>query len=233
MEDAERKRMFDLLGRLTRSIAAAVGSNCEVVLHDFTNPESSIVAIENGHITGRKVGGGLDAFGYEVLRNDPQEDVLNYRAKTRTGRSLRSSSIFLRDDTGKLLGAMCVNMDITGLLAAQQLIDSIVTPERSGIQETFEHDVDEVFGLLFNEAVRARGKAVTAMDRDDRIAVISYLESKGAFLIRYSMERAAQLLNISKFTVYNYLEKVREQQKRHRNDSRWFSSSAIHGTEAS
>jgi len=231
MEDAERKRIFQLLARLTRSIAAAVGSNCEVVLHDFTNPESSIVAIENGHITGRKVGDGLDTFGYEVLRNDPQEDVLNYRTKTRTGRSLRSSSIFLRDHTGKLLGAMCVNMDITGLLEAQQLIDSIVTPERSGIQETFEHDVDEVFGLLFNEAVRARGKAVPAMDRDDKIAVISHLERKGAFLIRYSMERAAQLLNISKFTVYNYLEKIRDKQKSPRNGALSLSTSAISSTE--
>src|SRR5699024_5002665 len=43
------------------AIAAAGGPGCEVVLHDLSAPEpdlgSTIVAIENGHVTGREVGG--------------------------------------------------------------------------------------------------------------------------------------------------------------------------------
>ncbi len=70
-------------------------------------------------------GATVDVFGYEVLQKNFQEDALNYRGKTRMGRSLRSSSIYLRDDRGKLIGAMCINMDITGLIEAQQLIDGI------------------------------------------------------------------------------------------------------------
>ena len=47
---------------LTRAkgIASKFGPNCEVVVHDLAtnDPERSIVAIENGHVTGRKVGDG-------------------------------------------------------------------------------------------------------------------------------------------------------------------------------
>jgi len=34
-------------------IATMFGKNCEVVLHDLRNLERSIVAIANGHVTGR------------------------------------------------------------------------------------------------------------------------------------------------------------------------------------
>lgn len=48
----------DTLIQLARGIAAQFGPNCEVVVYDLTenDVEHSIVAIENGHVTGRKVG---------------------------------------------------------------------------------------------------------------------------------------------------------------------------------
>ena len=51
---------------LAKGIASQFGPNCEVVVHDLAtnDPERSIVAIENGHVTGRKAGDGarLAAF---------------------------------------------------------------------------------------------------------------------------------------------------------------------------
>jgi len=54
---------------------------------------------------------------------------------------------------------------------------------------------------------------ISEMEREDKIAVISHLESKGTFLIRYSIDRVAQALNISKFTIYNYLEELKSRQE--------------------
>ena len=55
----------DFYARLAHAIAVQFGSNCEVVVHDLetNDPERSIVAIENGHVTGRSVG--------DVLRTSP------------------------------------------------------------------------------------------------------------------------------------------------------------------
>ena len=48
---------IEFLSRLAKGLAAQFGPNCEVVIHDLqsNDPDSSIVAIENGHVSGRKV----------------------------------------------------------------------------------------------------------------------------------------------------------------------------------
>jgi len=206
MDPSERARTFDFLKKLTHALAATVGSICEVVLHDFSNPEHSIIAIENGHVTGRKVGDSFGVFGLQVLRDPPKEDLINYRTTTKDGKLLRSSSLFLRDENGEMIGAICVNLDLTQVLKTQKLFEDLASTPKGAIDEGFETSVDEALELLIREAIRTTGKEISAMDREDKIHVISYLEKKGAFLIRYSIDRVAQSLNISKFTVYNYLE---------------------------
>ena len=50
---------LELLKQVAAGIAAQFGSSCEVVIHDLSrNPDHSIVAIINGHVSGRKVGDG-------------------------------------------------------------------------------------------------------------------------------------------------------------------------------
>ncbi len=213
MDQAEKRRIFECLAKLTPALAGAIGSNCEVVLHDFSHPESSIIAIANGHVTGRSVGDSLDVLGFQLLQQVATQDLINYRTETKDGKVLRSSSIFLRDENGDIFAALCVNVDVTGFLVAQKFFEEITAPRQIGVKEGFEHSVDEVLNLLIKEAVRNTGKEISAMSREDKIAVISYLESKGAFLIRYSIDRVAELLNISKFTIYNYLDQIRSKQE--------------------
>ena len=47
-------KLLDLLEQIAKAIAAQFGSNCEVVIHELSGKSaySSIVAIENGHVTG-------------------------------------------------------------------------------------------------------------------------------------------------------------------------------------
>ena len=74
---------LQFLFQLARGIAGQFGPNCEVVVHDLASndPESSIVAIENGHVTGRKVGDGPSHVVLEALRGDPaQLKVHRHRA---------------------------------------------------------------------------------------------------------------------------------------------------------
>jgi predicted transcriptional regulator YheO len=214
MDQAEKDRTFEFLKRLTRSLAGTVGSMCEVVVHDFSNPEHSVIAIENGHVTGRKMGDSFGVFGLQVLRDSPKEDLINYRTTTKDGKHLRSSSLFLRDENGEMFGAMCVNLDLTQILKAQRVFEDLTSTPKGAIDEGFETSVDEALDLLIRDAVRSTRKEVSAMDREDKVHVIAYLENKGAFLIRYSIDRVAQSLNVSKFTVYNYLEELKSHQEK-------------------
>ena len=56
---------------LVEYIGQIFGEYCEVILHDLTNMEHSIVAIANQQITGREVGGHITDFGLEVV-HDPK-----------------------------------------------------------------------------------------------------------------------------------------------------------------
>lgn len=212
MQPAERRRLFEFLARLTQALGQGLGGNCEVVLHDFQDPESSIVAIANGQLTGRKVGDTLDALGFQLLHEPPARDLVGYRSKTRGGRELRSTSIFVRDEDGKVIGALCLNLDLSMPIKFQEWLRETVNPQDPEIDEKFEHSVEEVLDGLVQSAIRAIGKEPSEFTREDKIAIISQLESKGAFLIRYSVDRVAELLGLSKYTIYNYLDEVKSRQ---------------------
>ncbi|MFR7745358.1 MAG: PAS domain-containing protein [Acutalibacteraceae bacterium] len=110
-------KLLELLEQIAKAIAAQFGSNCEVVLHELSGKSaySSIVAIENGHVTGRKVGDGpshvvLEQLGHE---DDNAEDQLGYLTRTKDGKILKSSSVYIRDETGKVTGILGINYDIS------------------------------------------------------------------------------------------------------------------------
>ena len=67
------------------------------------HPEHSIVIIENGHVTGRKVGDGASHVAMEQVRNaDAQPmDHLSYLTKTPDGKILKSSTMYIRGKGGK------------------------------------------------------------------------------------------------------------------------------------
>lgn len=211
------EELLPLLRPIMKAVAAAVGPHCEVVLHDMARHdiEHTIVAIENGHVTGRTVGGPSTNLGLEFLRKEAEgHDDYGYRTRTREGRELRSSSVYFRNAEGHLVGSLCVNVDMTPLQAAHVALDQLLksvdqAPER---EETFATDINDVLDSLIETAITRTGKAVALMDRDDRIAVLRYLDDKGAFVVKRAVDRVAGRLGVSRVTAYNYLDQVRSVQ---------------------
>ncbi|MGO5097157.1 helix-turn-helix transcriptional regulator [Agathobaculum sp. LCP25S3_E8] len=214
---------FKMLCEICECIAKQFGNDCEVVLHDLTRDyDNTIVGIWNGHVTGRKVGdGGTDA-GLAILRGTAQpEDQYCYINKTKEGRILRSSSKYFLDEKGNVVGSLCMNYDITALVAGQTAIMKLTGSDGSGntgeaksnAGEVFTGNIDELLEILMKEAVENTGHALDELDKDDKVAVVRYLDNKGVFLIKKSAERVADFLGISRFTVYNYLNEAQEEAK--------------------
>jgi predicted transcriptional regulator YheO len=200
---------FEFLTSLVRGIAAQFGDNCEVVLHDLTRPyDSTIVAIENGHVTGRKVGDPGTNLGLELLRGQSDDgNKINYVTQTKDGRILRSTSLYMRNNEGTVIGSICINYDITELMIAEKTLQSLTA---SGLQpevkESFVTNVSDLLDQLIQEAQEHIGKPVAAMSKEDKTRLIQLLDKKGAFLIKKAGERICSYLNISKYTLYSYLE---------------------------
>ena len=69
---------MDALKQIAKGIAGHFGSSCEVVIHELSerSADSSIVAIENGHVSGRKAGDGPSHIVLEQLgQEDPDADA--------------------------------------------------------------------------------------------------------------------------------------------------------------
>ena len=102
------------------------GPRCEVAVHDLSDIDHSIIAIENGYLTGRKVGDSLldfdvhKMFEPEYMR---QPYLVNYTGKNTVGdRVFRFSTFYIRNSTGYVIGLLNTNVDISNLLALQNAV---------------------------------------------------------------------------------------------------------------
>ncbi|WP_240415365.1 helix-turn-helix transcriptional regulator [Paenibacillus periandrae] len=208
---------FEFFNDLIKGIAAQFGEQCEVVLHDLTGDyESTIVAIENGHITGRKVGDPGTNLGLEILRGSQVNgNRFNYITQTKEGRILRSTSLYKKNSKGKTIAAICINYDVTDLMMAKRTLDSLTTGgQQVDVKESFVSNVSDLLEALLQEAQEQVGKPVAAMTKEDKMKMIQLLDLKGAFLVKKSGEKICSYLNISKYTLYSYLEESKSQTER-------------------
>ncbi|MDL2298599.1 helix-turn-helix transcriptional regulator [Synergistaceae bacterium OttesenSCG-928-D05] len=206
---------FDFLKRLAKGLAAQFGSDCEVVIHDLRdkNSESTIIAIENGHVTNRKVGGGPSHIALETMaaKTDRLEDHLDYMTQTSDGRMIKSSSVYIRDDEGAIIGIFCINYDITRLGMAEGFLrDFLHTIPQTEVPEKIPQNVNELLDELIEAALKHVDKPVAIMKKADKIKAIQYLRRAGAFQILKSGDKVCKVFKISKFTLYNYIDSEEE-----------------------
>ena len=200
-----------------KAIALTVGPRCEVVLHRICPGDelgSSIVAIENGHVTGRSIGGPTTNLGLEALATgNPDPDRFNYRTRTNDGRQLRSSSVYFRGPDGTLIGALCVNLDVSPYLNAHDALAELIGPlppdDGDEVPETFGSEIGEVLDALIQQSVDRSGVALGLMTREQKVEVIRDLDERGAFLVKRAIDRIARALLISRVTAYAYLQEAR------------------------
>ena len=210
------RHTLDFLKQLAHGLAIQFGSSCEIAIHDLKTKdlERSIVYIENGHVSNRQTGDGPSGIVLETLQSDPStiHDKLSYLTKTEDGRILKSSTFYIRDDDGSISYIFSLNYDITAFTAASTAIQSLIAtkdnfPDLTGDSpRQITHNVNELLDLLIEQAVAKVGKPVAMMNKDDKVAVVQYLDHAGAFLITKSGDKVANYFGISKYTLYSYID---------------------------
>ena len=120
-------------------LGAALGSATEVVLHDLTEPENSVVKIVNGHVSGRNVGAPATDFARAIVREYGDSNinfVTDYVCKTVDGRPLQGSSYFIRDE-GEVVGMICVNIDPQPFRSLEDALNVFMEAYRHGGSEEY------------------------------------------------------------------------------------------------
>lgn len=206
---------LDRLQVIAHGLALQFGPSCEVLIHDLQrNIDSSLVYIENGTISSRQVGDGPSHAVLDVLRYDDGSDGrFGYLTKTKDGRILKSSTMYIRDDEGHITYLLGINQDITELVLMNRTLEHLIHTgnDDSVSVERITNSVSELLDDLLQEAERLVGKPGPLMNKAERLKAITYLNEKGAFLISKSSEKIAEYFNISKFTLYSDLNTVKEE----------------------
>ncbi|MER7639930.1 PAS domain-containing protein [Streptomyces sp. NPDC126522] len=209
--DAERDAIIGALVPVVDGIAATFGPVCEVVLHDYRRPEQSVVAVA-GALTGRSVGGAMSEIGLRMLaRGHEAADELNYPTRTRNGRQLKSTTMVLRDSTGAVFGALCVNVDVTAVQQAQALLAGIAgsAVAQTSDTTTFGNDIDSVVEAIVDAHLLRRSLIWVQLDRAQRLELFRSLDEHGVFAVRRAIEQVAARLGISRASAYSYLSQAR------------------------
>ena len=205
---------FEFAKRMAKGLAGQFGRNCEVVIHDLreTDTEHSIVYIENGHVTGRSIGDGPSHIVLESLKDNPDllHDRISYLTRTADGRVLKSTTLFIRDDKGKVIGLLGINYDISMLVSVEGALRDFTGQDGlSSEPEAISRNVADLLDELLDHSVRLVGKPPAMMSKDEKIRAISFLDDNGAFLITKSGPKVCQFFGISTYTLYSYLDEIR------------------------
>lgn len=78
-------------------------------------------------------------------------------------------------------------------------------PNTSKVEAKVYNNVDDLLISIINDSVTYIGTPVALMSREQKIADIRYIDTRGGFKIKNAGNTVAKYYDISKYTVYNYL----------------------------
>jgi class 3 adenylate cyclase/predicted transcriptional regulator YheO len=146
------KRIVTLLGKSLR------GTGIEILLHNLVNPTKSVIAIENGEVTGRKIEDGTTNLLLDLkTRKIHNQDKLNYELRI-GARLFKCTTVpIFRKEFG-LVGAVCINIDAN-------FIRHEVMSQKEKMEAFIENIVRTDFTLNENILSKAEYKAALAGKR--------------------------------------------------------------------
>lgn len=172
--EGETSRLLERYIPLVEFLGEAIGPNCELVLHDLDVPDESIVAIANGHISGREIGGPVTDFALRFMRQGNASEATSlsgYRAINSSGRICRSSSYFIRDDDGKLRGMLCINLDITDMVHARDALNRLIDDGQLPKQQIYPDKPTAMMAHIEGTVPPAAIAAPEEAEDDDNVVV--------------------------------------------------------------
>jgi D-arginine utilization repressor len=201
------KKPFHPYKALADGLAALLAPLAEVVLHDI---ETDSVAYLASAFSPREVG---DASDLSELGPISRDGYLGPYDKTNwDGRRLRSVSVLLPGPPATML---CVNLDVSKFEAARSILDTLLQPS----SPTADVDASSLLRRDWHESLNryiagwARERSLDAknLDKAERHELVAAIFENGGFEAARSASYVANLLGVSRATIYNQLAELRKQ----------------------
>jgi len=209
--ESERAWLLSEARKIASALAETLSPLCEVVVHDLSDPAHTIVYIAN-NLSGRKVGDSATELGLARMADPTFPDVIaNYANSLSDGRPAKSTSIGLKDTSGKFIAAICLNLDLSYLRGISSYIDALARtePNPTGLQEHLYGKRSAALETKILDFAASRNRDPRALTSEDKRALVRKLADDGDLEIRGAADRIGALVGLSRSNVYYYLRSAR------------------------
>jgi len=222
--------LVDFLGR-------TLGPDYEIALHDLEKKQPSIVAIANGHISGRTIGAPLTNIAMQIIAErtyKTQNYQLNYRGLSEGGKLLRCSTFFIKDEHDALTGLLCINFDDSRYRELSEQIFSLCHPDdyaeenitvgdipvslENSEQETFYSSIAAAADDALNSVMNNSSVPTDRLTQDEKMEIVALLSRKGVFMLKGAVNEVAEKLSCSPASIYRYLGKLNREKRQPRKE---------------
>lgn len=218
--------------KLTEFLGRTLGPDYEVVLHDFEDKNNSIVAIANGHVSGRRLDSlSKNASSLTQVTSDRSYETkdykINYSGVVVGNKLLRTSSFYIKNDDGKLVGMLCLNFNdqryqelsshVLKLCHPDAFVDAnfsynakkseLETVPSSDESENASEIMPELADDLVSQILSESGLSPLHLTQKEKMDIVDILVSKGVFRLKGAVKQVAHQLGCSQATIYRYLSR--------------------------
>ena len=202
---SEQKTLLEQLAQVAHGLSETFAPFCEVVVHDLTNPKRAIMAIHN-NLSGREKGQPATQLGLSRI-SDPNfpQVIANYANRFGDGRQAKSTSIGIKDSSGRYVAALCLNIDLTMFLGLQSALGQFVSSEaNAAVRESLDPTGAGAIRAYIDRFAAKYATTPRALKAEERRLLMRELKTEGILRVRRSMEIVAEHLGVSRASVYSY-----------------------------
>lgn len=191
-----------------RCLAKYFSDSYEFVLHSLEDYDHSVIEIVNGEHTGRTIGAPITDLALNMLHeiNDNKEDSIVYFSHNYKGEPLKSTTIAIRGEKDRIIGLLCINCYMNTPLV--NVIESFLPTGSlvgTSMNEDFTQNPDELIKNSFEEVQKSVINDESIAVSNKNKVIVERLYDKGIFRLKDAVIKVAEMMDVSKNTVYMHI----------------------------
>jgi predicted transcriptional regulator YheO len=200
----EQQALLEQLKQLAHGLGETFAPFCEVVVHDLLDPKHAILAIHN-NLSGREIGDPATELGLARIADPEYPQVIaNYSNQFADGRQAKSTSVGIKDSTGRYVAALCMNVDLTLFRSLQGALGRFVSVDgAAAMKESLDPAGADVIRARIDQFAARFATTPRSLKAEERRTLMRELKESGCMEVRRSMEVVALHLGVSRATVYS------------------------------
>lgn len=210
---------------IVQMIGRQFGDSCQAILYiadiDRLSQSGAVQAV-SGNTTDARPSDPLPLFLIDHIQEKGFHSQYGFINKGIPGLVLRTSLQFIPVDDKKA-GVLCIHHNIVHIKMITSFLEELTRPstlededERSekhvvGDKQYVASDIQGFLDSIISEFIieRLGTNSFISLEKGDKLALISELDNRGVFLVKGAVNTVAKRINVSKFSIYNYLEEIR------------------------